>query len=586
MITLLRAGLLVVVLLSGCGWNGAPTRHNDITPLTAIKIVASVPAIETSRKIAVNTSTKLTVIGDYSGLFTKDITDQAVWSSGTPAVVDFSTDAGNKNRVIGKSAGTSVIGASVGTFVAPPYTLTVSSATATTVAVTPATVSVAKGLSAQLSATGTFSDSTTQDLTFDAVWTTSAAAVATVGDTVSTKGLVQAVATGPATITATFDTKSGTAALTVTAPILKSIAIDQSNPSTLNVSTYNFKATGIFSDNSTADVTSQATWESSLTGIATIGTNSGIAATIAPGTTVIKATKDGFSGSTNLKVTGGNLTSIALALDKFTPQGGVVTMVKDTTARVIATGTFSNGTTRDITGAVGITVTDTTANVAKPGGNLAWLTATAVTTAPLTVSGSFSPLTTVAAGSIKVTVIAPTLQSFVVSPSSISSLAVNASQRLTATATYSDGTVQDVTANTTWTTGAVATASVGTVDLAKGQVVGVAAGSTFVTANYGILTQTVPVTVVTRTVSSIAITPVSSTVTSGSQRAFTATATFSDNTTADITEKAVWVSDKTSVAALADNVNQPGQIVAVESGTANLSATFGGKSATVTITVP
>jgi hypothetical protein len=37
---------------------------------------------------------------------------------------------------------------------------------------------------------------------------------------------------------------------------------------------------------------------------------------------------------------------------------------------------------------------------------------------------------------------------------------------------------------------------------------------------------------------------------------------------------------------LADNVNQKGQIVAISSGTATLTATFGGKSSTVTITVP
>jgi hypothetical protein len=528
------------------------------------------------------------VIGDYSGLFTKDITDQAVWSSGTPAVAVFSTVADNKNRVSGLTAGTSVIGATVGNLVAPPYTLTVSSASVIGVTVTPATPSVAKGLTVQLAAAGTFNDSSSQDLTFDAVWTTSApTTVATVGDTAANKGLVQTIGTGSATVTATFDTKNGAAALTVTAPVLKSITIDQSSPTVLSVSTLSLKATGVFSDNSTADVTSQATWESSLTGVATIGANSGIATTIAPGTTVIKATKDGFSGTTNLKVTGGSLSAIALALDKFTPQGGVVTMVKDTMARVIATGTFSNGSSRDITGALGISVTDTTANVTKPGGNLAWVAATAVTTAPLTVSGSFSPLTTVTAGSIQVTVIAaPALQSLVVSPGSISSLADNVSQRITATATYVGGTVQDVTANTAWTSGSAATATVGTVDLAKGKVVGVAAGSTFITANYGTLTLTVPVTVVARTVSSITISPGPSSVISGMQKAFTATATFSDNTTADVTESAVWASDKTTVAALADNVNQPGQIVAVDSGTASLTATFGGKSATVTITVP
>jgi hypothetical protein len=53
-----------------------------------------------------------------------------------------------------------------------------------------------------------------------------------------------------------------------------------------------------------------------------------------------------------------------------------------------------------------------------------------------------------------------------------------------------------------------------------------------------------------------------------------------------VTEDTVWSVDKTNVAILADTVNQPGLTVAVDSGTATLTAAFGGKTATRTLTVP
>ncbi|HLO27159.1 MAG TPA: Ig-like domain-containing protein, partial [Geobacteraceae bacterium] len=76
------------------------------------------------------------------------------------------------------------------------------------------------------------------------------------------------------------------------------------------------------------------------------------------------------------------------------------------------------------------------------------------------------------------------------------------------------------------------------------------------------------------------------TLASGNQVPFTATATFTDATTRDVTEDATWTIDKTNVATFADSQNQPGQVVGVDSGLATLTASFGGKSQNVILTVP
>jgi chitinase len=82
------------------------------------------------------------------------------------------------------------------------------------IAVTPAAPSLAIGTSRQLTATATFSDASTLDLTGSVTWSSSAPGVATVTD----GGLARAVASGTTTITASFGAFSGSAQLTVQPP--------------------------------------------------------------------------------------------------------------------------------------------------------------------------------------------------------------------------------------------------------------------------------------------------------------------------------------------------------------------------------
>ena len=567
MINLFWSGLLVALLLSGCGWDGTATRNNDFTPLTSIEIVAI------SSTIAAHTSTRLSVKGNFSGLYTRDITDQATWSSDSPSVAGFTTLT-SPSRVTGLVPGAAILTATVGS-ITTNFNLTVSPATIATMTITPANPSIAMGLNTQFAASGTFSDSTTQDLTFDAAWSSSAPDTATVSDSAGTKGFAQAMAVGSATISATFDGISGTTLLTVTEAVLQSLTVSPASTSILSLSSTNFQATGHYSDGSTADITSQAAWASSRADVATIA--GGAATTLSQGTSSIRATLDGISGTSNLKVTGGNLTGITLS--PVNPR-----LVKDTTGRMTASGSFSNGTSRDITDAVEWTLANTAiANVTTPGGNLAWLNALAVTpaSAPVAITAKSGTIT----ASTNLTVTAPLLQSITIFPSSLE-LTDKTGARFSVTAGFNDGTTQDVTANTERTSSAGTIASVANSGLAKGRVSAVAAGSATINAAYGGRTASAVVTVRTRNIQSLAISAASSVVVSGNQVKYTATANYSDGTSADVTEDSTWTIDKPNVAVLADSQNQPGQIVAVDSGSAILTAGFNGQTQTVTVTVP
>ncbi|HEU5235108.1 MAG TPA: DUF4082 domain-containing protein [Terriglobales bacterium] len=82
---------------------------------------------------------------------------------------------------------------------------------------------------------------------------------------------------------------------------LNSIAITPLNPTITAGSTQQFKATGTYSDNSTQDITSQVSWSSSNTAVATIN-SAGLATAIAGGSATVKATQGTVSGSTTLTV--------------------------------------------------------------------------------------------------------------------------------------------------------------------------------------------------------------------------------------------------------------------------------------------
>jgi hypothetical protein len=173
------------------------------------------------------------------------------------------------------------------------------------ISVTPANPSVQAKANEQFTATGAFSDGTTQNLTTSVTWSSSNTAVATISNSVGTQGLATTVAQGTTTITAAAGSVTGTTTLTVTTTTgtLSSISVMPANPSVPLGLTQQFTATGTFSDGSTQDLTNSATWSSSNTPIATISSQ-GLATTVAQGTTTITAASGSVTGTTTLTVTG------------------------------------------------------------------------------------------------------------------------------------------------------------------------------------------------------------------------------------------------------------------------------------------
>jgi trimeric autotransporter adhesin len=90
--------------------------------------------------------------------------------------------------------------------------------------------------------------------------------------------------------------------LTVTAAVLKSIAVTPANATIAQGTTEQFTATGTLSDGSTEDLTTSVSWGTSNAAAATIDT-AGVATGVGPGSTDITATSGSVSGGTTLTVT-------------------------------------------------------------------------------------------------------------------------------------------------------------------------------------------------------------------------------------------------------------------------------------------
>ncbi len=201
-----------------------------------------------------------------------------------------------------------------------------SAPTLVSIAVTPANPSIALGTAEQFTATGTYSNNSTQNITTSVVWSSSTTTVATIG---SNNGLAASVATGTTTITASSGSVSRSTTLIVTPAQLVSIVVTPAISSIATGSAEQFTAAGIYSDNFTGSITTPVTWTSSAPDVATVD-STGLAAAVSTAvtaTTMITAKSGSASGSAILTVTGSGSTTAAVNVLPITVNGPLCSAV-------------------------------------------------------------------------------------------------------------------------------------------------------------------------------------------------------------------------------------------------------------------
>lgn len=185
--------------------------------------------------------------------------------------------------------------------------LGIPAASLVSVSVAPATASVLIGEAQQFTATASYSDGSSRDVTGNAAWASASPAIASVAST----GIAMGLTAGSSAISATFETKMGAGTLTVAAPLpppapppptLSSIEVTPAT-ATINVgATQQYTATGSYSDGSSAVITNSVTWSSSNVAFGTVAA-SGMASGVAVGSTTITAASGTVSDDAALSVT-------------------------------------------------------------------------------------------------------------------------------------------------------------------------------------------------------------------------------------------------------------------------------------------
>ncbi len=277
--------VLLVVFVAGCSGS-----HKTKT-LTSIAVTPATPA-----NLKVGATQQFTATGTYSDSTTADITSSVTWASGTTATATISTGG----LATGVAAGTTSITATQGSVVSPGVTLTVIALQSIAITPNPATIPTLPG-TLQFTATGTYTDSSTANITTQVTWASATPAVATIG---ANTGLATGVSVGGSNITATLGSVvSPVVVLAVGGAVVPvSLKVSPVNPSIIVGNTADFTAVELMSDGSTQAVPGAITWTSGTPATAGILTNVGIATGKASGTSNITATFGALTGSSTLTV--------------------------------------------------------------------------------------------------------------------------------------------------------------------------------------------------------------------------------------------------------------------------------------------
>jgi hypothetical protein len=313
-----------LVSITGSGWTCQTatgitcTNSNTLSPSTSFNdITVTVNVASNAATPQVNA-----VTATGGGAAEASTTDSTTITTSVPNVVGLSqstatTDIQNADLVVGtvtmQTSNTVSAGDVISTSPAARATenagtsvnLTVSTGPSLfSIAVTPSDPSVAIGGTEQFTATGTYGDNSTANLTTQVQWSSGNTSVATIVSG-QNGGLATAVASGNSTITATLGTVSGSTNLNVAPVTLVSIAVTPASPSIANGQTEQFTATGTYNNGSTQNISTSVEWQSGNTNVARItnGQSGGLASTFGTGTAKISATLGLVSGSTNLTVT-------------------------------------------------------------------------------------------------------------------------------------------------------------------------------------------------------------------------------------------------------------------------------------------
>jgi len=545
------------------------------------KVLESIVVTPNPASVALGREIQFTAMGQYSDGTFGNITDDANWVSNNVNVATIQTTGdANPGLARGDQEGGPVgITASLDEISSNQAILNVTQKELDSIDVTPPSGSVALGQDMQFTATGRYSDGTSNVITASATWVSSDVGIATIqtaGDSNPGLALGEAVG-GPVNVTASLgEITSENVPLTVTDEMLVSIVVTPTSGFVALGQEFQFTATGHYSDESEADITNITTWFCNDVSIATVQSvgddDPGLASGIALGGPVNITASLGEVTSDPAQLTVGQK---VLELISVTPDPASIAVGLN--QQFTATGHYSDDTESDITAsAIWVSSDPGTATIQTTGDSYPGLATGVAAGGSVNITASLGDVTSQQA---VLSVTEEELVSIEVTPES-ESIALGYDLQFTATGIYSDESREDITAVASWIsddieTVTIQTAGDGNPGLAQSIDTG---GPVGISASYaGVESAPASLTVTSVIMESITVDPDEITIVVGSDVQFSATAHYSDGSTIDWTSSVDWFSSDLSVATIqTSGETSPGLALGVsEGGPINISASVG-----------
>ncbi len=505
----------------------------------------------------------------YADSTTQDVTNDVVWSSLDVAKATIDAKSGLASSL---ADGNVTISAKFGSTDANA-TLVILSAGADALEIKPNPIELPINATQQYSATLILDDNNTIDVTHDVDWASTSGDISSI----TPEALLTAHKEGENDVFALLSYAGqyiySNAKVTVLPATLKTIDVTPKELS-VPVGAYgNYFAVGTYSDGSTRNITDQVAWSVGDTTIGYMDAN-GLATALSSGTTEVKATLEGKSGSTTVTVTPATLESISVIPATET----LPTHIK---LQYSAYGHYSDNTVVELTDVVSWSVDEVTGkanfDVSKKG---------LLTTLE---RGNVKPTATFEGQSAHATlvIIEPFQLKYAKLTPHESTVPVGTNANFTLIVTYDIGSGKtldvDVTRQSTWKSSLPEAVSVDAQGYAKALAV-TSYDDAVISARFSGVSYTATVEVSDAVLVSIVVTPPYVALAVGASQHYTAEGTYSDNSVHNITDTVVWSLENSADIGYFDAVKW-GLFIGTSVGSDNVEATLGSKSAKTPVTV-
>ena len=309
------------------------------------------------------------------------------------------------------------------------------------------------------------------------------------------------------------------------------------------------RAVAVYSDGSVLDLTNSARWESSSVALS-VGPN-GLVESSVEGSYQVTAVFGELESSVSVVVSPATLQSLRI-------EPPILTLPIGTKGSVLVRALFSDGTQQDVTRQASLNLTPSGFATIDASGEL-----TAVAQGQVTLTAGYESRS----ASSTVNLTPAVLERIEISPQD-PSLPNGTSQRFIATGYYSDGSSLDLSSEVFWT---VSNEAVFAID-ATGLGTGLALGQSEIRATLGVVRGVTDVTVTDAVLERLTLVP-ETTIPVGLSQQLSLFGHYSDGTSRDLTDFAVYSSEDESVATVS-TLNPRGLVTGRSEGTTSILAQF------------